>query len=104
MARIRVKKKEKPVRIPPCLLRDHPIFLSEFVRQEWIKTYEHAVRTGNEPLAQKVVNEFVSPRNRVAGYRRLEKYKVRIPDVGETTTGQYTRGKTHPRYLGMDVK
>ena len=100
MARIRVKKKEKPVRLPPCLLRDHPIFLSEFVRQEWINAYKRAVRTGNERLAQRIVNKFVGPRNRVDGYRRLKQHKVKEL----ATTGQYTQGRTHPRYLGMDVK
>ena len=98
MARIRIKKKEKPVRLPPCLLRDHPIFISELVRQEWITTYEYAVRTGNETLAQSIVNEFVSPRNQVQGYRRLKQHKIKELD----TTGWYSKGKTDPRYLEMD--
>jgi len=100
MARIRAKKKEKkekPVFLPPCLLRG---YLSETERQERIRQYTHAVYTGNERHAQNIINRFVSPRNQVQGYRRLKQHKVKEL----ATTGWYSKGKTDPRYLGMDVK
>jgi len=104
MARIRVEKKEekeKPVRLPLCLKnKDHPIFISELVKQEWVAKYKKAVRNSNHYLAQEIINEFIHPRDRVKGYRRLEKHKVKVLD----TTGWYSKGKTDPRYLGMDVK
>ena len=95
--RIRVQEKSKPIRLPPCLLRG---YLSETERQERIRQYTHAVHTGNERLAQNIINRFVSPRNQVQGYRRLKQHKVKELD----TTGWFSKGKTDPRYIGMHVK
>ena len=103
MARRRAKKKEKkekPVFLPSCLEKDHPIFISELVKQEWITKYKKAVRNSNDHLAQEIINEFIPPCDRVEGYRRLAKDKIKVL----ATTGEYSKGKTDPRYLGMDVK
>tara|TARA_R110000751_G_scaffold218767_1_gene321641 strand:+ start:55 stop:369 length:315 start_codon:yes stop_codon:yes gene_type:complete len=104
MARIRVEKKEekeKSVWLPLCLKnKDHPIFISEPIRQDWIATYEYAVRDSNHYLAQEIKNKLSHSRDHVEGYRRLAKDKVKVLD----TIGAYSKGNTDPRYLGMDVK
>ena len=104
MARIRVEKKEekeKPVWLPLCLKnKDHPIFISEPIRQDWSARYEHAVRNSNDRLAQDIKNKLSHSRDHVEGYRRLKQHKVKVL----ATTGEYSKGKTDPRYLGMDVK
>ena len=82
---------------PPCLERIE----IPSVRKQFMVSWDHFRRMGNERRMQALIKHLqTSPDAHVSGYRRLRKHKIKKL----ATTGQYTRGKTHPRYLGMDVK
>ena len=109
MARIKIPKNSFNARVvertlaqrcgnyPPCIER----IQVPSIKVQYMDSWDSFRKQGDEHRMQKLIKDLqINPNTHVSGYRRLRQHKVNKLQ----TTGWYTQGKTHPRYLGMDVK